>query len=216
MSFPNFPLTTGEFWNRIRFANRPEFDLGQFRQQSIDGAGNALGSRFGQPKWRADVVTSNGRHDDDMEIQALIKALYGRDGTFLAYDIRRPNPKLDPLGSIITGATVQIRTIGSNNRSLSLKGLTSGYRFTVGDFLSVTDGSGKRSLHQFMETISASGTTTDEFDVQPFLPSWIAVDQSVDLLHPTAKFKIVAGSYKPQAGSGNRTQGIGFSIMSVP
>lgn len=216
MSLPNFPFTAGEFWNRIRFASRPEFELAHYRQQSIDGAGNTLSARFGQPKWRSDVVTSNGRHDDDMEVQALIKALLGRNGTFLAYDIRRPNPKRDPLGNTISGATVQVRTVGSNNRSLSLKGLTSNYAFTVGDFLSIGDGSGKRSLHQLMETISASGTTTDEFEVQPFLPSWIAVNQAVDLVHPLAKFKIVAGSYKPQSGNGNRSQGISFSMISVP
>lgn len=210
-----FPLALNEFWKNIRFANRPEFELAQYKQQSIDGAGNTISAKFGQPKWRADVVTSNGRHDADMEIQAIIKALMARDGTFLAFDIRRPNPKLDPLGDAISGATPQVRTIGSDNRSLSLKGLTSGYDLSVGDFLSITDGSGKRSLHQLMESISASGTTTAEFEVQPFLPSWIAVDQPADLAQPVGKFKIVAGSYRPQTGSGNRSAGVSFSMISV-
>jgi hypothetical protein len=212
----SFPLTAPQFWNKLRFANRPEFELAQFKQQSIDGAGNSIGAKFGQPKWRADVVTSNGRHDDDMESQALIKAMLGRDGAFLAYDIRRPNPKADPLGTLISGYTPQVRTVGSDNRSLSLKGLRSNYVLTTGDFLSVSDGSGKRALLQIMEDISASGTTTAEFEVEPFLPSWIAVDQSVDLAHPLGKFKIVAGSYKPQTGAGNRSAGFGFSMMSIP
>lgn len=211
----SFPLQTGEFWNKLRFANRPEFELAQFKQQNMDGAGNTLSAKFGQPKWRCDVATAGGRHDADMEVQALIKALIGRDGTFLAYDIRRPNPKLDPLGTKITGYSPLVRTVGSNNRSLSLKALRSNYAFTAGDFLSVTDGTGKRSLHQLMEDITAGGTTTAEFEVQPYLPTWIAVDQAVDLIHPVAKFKIVAGSYKPQGGAGNMSSGMSFSMISV-
>jgi hypothetical protein len=212
----SFPLQPNEFWSKLRFAGRPEFELAQFKQQSMDGAGNAMSAKFGQPKWRCDVATAGGRHDSDMQMQALIKALLSRDGTFLAYDIRRPNPKLDPLGTMITGYSPLVRTVGSNNRSLSIKALRSNYAFTVGDFLSIADGTGKRSLHQLMEDITAGGTTTAEFEVQPFLPTWIAVDQAVDLIHPVAKFKIVAGSYKPQSGSGNNSAGVSFSMISVP
>jgi hypothetical protein len=212
----SFPLQPNEFWSKLRFADRPEFELAQFKQQSMDGAGNAMSAKFGQPKWRCDVATAGGRHDADMQMQALIKALLGRDGAFLAYDIRRPNPKLDPLGTKITGYSPLVRTVGGDNRSLSLKALRSNYAFTVGDFLSIADGTGKRSLHQLMEDITASGTTTAEFEVQPFLPTWIAVDQAVDLIHPVAKFKIVAGSYRPQSGSGNNSAGVSFSMISDP
>jgi hypothetical protein len=212
----SFPLQVAEFWSKLRFAYRPEFELMQFKQQSADGGGNTMSSKFGQPKWRCDVVTAGGWHNSDMDIQAKLKALTGRDGTFLAYDIRRPNPKLDPLGTKITGYSPLVRTVGSNNRSLSLKALRTSYALSVGDFLSVADGTGKRSLHELMEDITASGTTTAEFEVQPFLPTWIAVDQAVDLIHPVAKFKIVAGIYKPQTGSGNNSSGVSFSMISVP
>jgi hypothetical protein len=35
------------------------------------------------------------------------------------------------------------------------------------------------------------------------------------LARPVGKFKIVAGSYKPQTGNANRTAGISFSMISV-
>jgi hypothetical protein len=217
MSSPSFPLALSEFWKLLRFASRPEFELMQFKQQTMDGGGNIMSAKFGQPKWRCDVATTNGRHDADMDIQALIKALAGRDGTFLAYDIRRPFPKSDPVGTRISGYTPSVRTVGSDNRSLSLKGVRNGYDLTIGDYLLIKNGTGLRSLHQLMESASTDGVgQTQVFEVQPFLPTWIAVDQAVDLAQPAGKFKIVAGSYRPQSGSGNQTAGISFSMISVP
>jgi hypothetical protein len=215
MSSPSFPLALDEFWRRLRFAGRPEFVLQPYKQQSLDGGGNIIGAKFGQPKWQVDVMTAAGRHDSDMEMQALVKALIGRDGAFLAFDTRRPYPKADPLGIAIAGATPSVRTVGDDNRSLSLQGLVNGYDLTIGDYLLVKDGTGLRSLHQLMESISANGNAeTQAFEVQPFLPPWIAVDHAIDLARPAPKFKILAGSYKPSTGSGNQSTGFGFSMVS--
>lgn len=105
-----FPLTPSQFWERIRFSGRPEFDLLDYKSESMDGAGNVFPAKYGEPKWRADVATPGGRHNADIEIQALIKALKGRDtGRFLAYDIRRPYPLADPLGAkLAVGSLVAI------------------------------------------------------------------------------------------------------------
>jgi hypothetical protein len=215
MSSPSFPLALDEFWRNLRFADRPEFVLQSYKQQSMDGSGNIMGAKFGQQKWRVDVMTAAGRHDADMDMQALVKALIGRDGAFLAYDTRRPFPKADPLGTVIAGATPTVRTVGDDNRSLSMQALPNGYDLTLGDYLLLKDGTGLRSLHQIMESIGANGSgDTQAFEVQPFLPTWIAVDQAVDLARPAPKFKILAGSYKPQSGSGNQSTGFGFSIIS--
>jgi hypothetical protein len=128
-------------------------------------------------------------------VQALIKALVGRDGTFVAYDIRRPCPKADPLGTLISGYTPSVRTVGSNNRSLSLKGVRSGYDLTVGDYLVI-----KR--HRPAVAASADGkhlgqrhddgrSSKCSRSCRPGSPS---IRRSISRSR-AGKFKIVAGSY---------------------
>lgn len=213
----SFPLQTSEFWGKIRFAGRPEFRLQSYKQQSMDGAGNLIGSKQGQSKWFSDVMTAGGWHNADLETQAMIKLLIERDGRFYAWDIRNPYPKLDRTGSKISGYAVKVKSVGSNNRSLALKTLRNGYVLSIGDKLSVTDGAGRRALLEVMEAATANGSgDTPEFEVLPFLPAWISANQSVDLIKPLAKFKIVPGSYRAQSGTGNMSGGVSFSMMSVP
>lgn len=212
------PLQLSDFWRKIRFAYRPEFELLQYRQQNMDGAGNVLSNRLGSPKWQAAVRTAGGRHDADMDVQAMVKLLLGRDAAFFAYDIRQPWPAYDPGGAILSGSgfSPTIRTVGSNNRSLSLTGMPNRYKLAAGEKISFASGSGQVQLLELMEPAEANGAhNTPEFEVQPFLPTWIAPGQAVDVTRPRGKFKIVAGSYKPQDGQANRSSGISFSMISV-
>jgi len=212
-----FPLGVTEFWQELRFAGRPEFALQMNQQASTDAAGNSLIASFGSPKWVSDVVTSPGLHAKDAKSAALIKAVIARNGSFLAYDISRKFPLYDKTGSIVGSSSVLVNSKGGNNRSLSLKGLPAGYVLNISDKLSITDGTGKRALMEVVESVTANGSgVTAEFEVTPFLFTWIAVNQAVDLTSPLGKFKISPGSYRPASASGNMRGGMSFSMYSTP
>lgn len=214
----SFPLGNAEFWSKIHFAGRPEFVLTQYQKQSITGGGDILIAKFGEPKWMVEVSFARGHHNLNQESLAMLKVLLGRNGSFVAYDIRQPFPAFDPTGSIASGLTVQVKTKGSDNRSLSLKGFsTSGFQLKAGEKISVTDGAGKRALFEAMEAVTADGSgNTAEFEVQPFLPVWVAVNQAVDVSKPMGKFKIVPGSLRPSSGNGNMADGSSFTMISMP
>jgi hypothetical protein len=116
------------------------------------------------------------------------------------------------------GATsVQVKSKGANNRSLSLKGLLPFFSLSIGDRISVNYASGRRALLEVMEDVTANylGETV-EFEAQPFLSAGIQVDDTVDLTKPCGKFKIVNGSFKPASVEAKRSTGSGFSMISVP
>jgi hypothetical protein len=115
------------------------------------------------------------------------------------------------------GATsVLVKTKGSNNRSLSLKGLQPFFQLSIGDKIGIGDGTGKRALLELMEDVTADYLgDTAEFEVQPFLATWIGVDQSVELAKPRGKFKIVPNSFKPATIVREASSGASFEIMSV-
>lgn len=214
-----FPLTVNEFWALLPIADMDGFELRYNGSKSIDGAGNIYESRVaGSARWTANVRLTPQYLSDAAELEALINTIRARQGTFYAYDIRRPYPKNDPTGSIISGATVQIKSKGSNNRSIALKGMTNGYVLTRGDKLSVHIGAGsERALLEVAEDITASGAgETAEFEISPIgLPTALAVNQTVDLIKPPAKCRILPGSFKPSTGSGNLSSGMSFTIYSI-
>ena len=211
------PLAIADFWERLVFMGRPEFQPRHYRKQSIDGADNARSAAFGRQKWFVDVTLEGGRHDSNMVQEADIMRLEGMDQTFLAYDIRKPYPA-DDLDGWKLGDTVQhIKSKGSNNRSLALEDLRPNFKVTKTDKISVLYQSTKYFLTEVMETVTAdvNGDTT-EFEIWPPMPSGVAVADAVTLIKPPAKFKIIAGSYRPAAAQGNLSSGISFSMFSVP
>jgi hypothetical protein len=217
----SFPLALSEFFANLEFTTAPVLDLIQRQKVSEDAAGNVLTALLGTPKWWGKYTLNAAPHAVAKEREALFKALIARNGTFLAYDLRAPYPAYDPKGNIISGSTPTVKTKGSNNRSISIQGLPNHYVVTAGDKLSITDGSGKRALLEAMETVEATGAggNTPEFEVQPFLVSWIAIGQTVDLVKPLGKFRIVTGTYKPanlDTEEMSNSSGTYFEAMSIP
>jgi hypothetical protein len=213
----SFPLSINEFWTTFPMLDgSSEMELVGYRQQSMDGAGNAISAKFGQPKWRQEVLVAPMYFETANLFRAMMKVLGQREGAFLAYDRWQPFPAYDPRGQVIGGFTPSVKTVGSDNRSLSIKGLPAHYKLAAGEKISVADGSGKHALMELMEDTEANGSgNTPEFEVQPFLPAWIAVDQGVDISKPLGTFKIVAGSYKPATVEGSRAVNASFTMISV-
>lgn len=212
-----YPLAAADFWERLRFLDRPTFIPQHNRKQSISGGGDVLSSVMGKPKWSVNVTLSGGRHNRNLIEEADIMHLVSRDGTILAYDIRRPFPANDPDGWKLHDKAVTVATIGSNNRSLSLTGLSGQFIVTKGDKYSVLYDTDKRFLFEVMETVQADGTgDTEEFEIWPYIPEALTTGDDVTMRKACGKFKLVAGSYRPGGGAGNMSSGFSFSLISVP
>lgn len=212
------PIAVADFWEQLHFAGRSEFVLQHNRKQSMDGDGNVLSATFGvAPKWKVDVALAGGRHNRNLVQEADLAGIGGRDLTFLAYDIRQPWPDFDPGGAKVGDRTVLIKSKGSDNRSFALEGLPRRFTVTKRDMISVVYATDRYFLCRAMESV-ASDTNGDtaEFQVWPYLPLNLAVGDAVTLVKPPAKFKLVAGSYRPSSGSGNSASGPSFSMISVP
>lgn len=212
------PLGVAEFWEKLHFAGRPVFVPQQARKGSSDGHGNMLSAAFGvRPKWSASVQLSDGRHSRHLMQENDLAGLGGRDGTFLAYDIRTPYPASDPEGWRLGDSVITVKSIGANNRSIALEGFARAFTVTKTDKLSILYSSSKRFLCEVRETVTGNaGGETAEFEVWPFLPPGIVVGDVVTLRKAPGKFKIVAGSYRPGSGAGNMASGPSFSMVSVP
>lgn len=212
----NFPLGLSLFWQKLRFAGRSGFDLNNYKLTGMDAAGNTLNAKLGQPKWIATVKLAGGWHDDNIAMEALLQTLMLRDGTFYAFDIRRPYPKLDPDGALIGAAAPLINTKGANNRSLSLKALPATYKLSPGDWISVAYSTASVQLLQVCEAVTAAGGVTPEFEVVPFLSAGLAANNPVTIKKASGLFKIGADGYRTADSVGNIMSGSAFTIYGVP
>lgn len=212
-----YPLAVVDFWELIRFADRPVFVPQHNRKQSVSGGGDILSTMYGRPKWSVNVTLAGGWHNRNIVQEADVMHLSSRDGTVLAYDIRRPFPENDPDGWKLHDRTVTIKTKGVDNRSLSLQDVSPQFIVTKGDKMSVLYDTDKRFLFEAMETVQADAIgDTPEFEIWPFMPPDLAVNDVVTMRKACGKFKLVANSFRPGGGVGNMAAGFSFSLISVP
>lgn len=212
----NFPLQTIEFWDMLTFESFTALDLLRRQKHSEDASGNTLTAYLGYSKWWGKFTLSVMDNDTAKTQEALFKMLTARNGTFLAYDLRHPYPRYDPDGTIAKYLTVQVKTKGSNNRSISAKGLQVAYQLSVGDKFAIKNEDGLRAMFEVMEFAKAnSSQNTDEFEIQPPLPTWVQVDDEIDLVRPVSKFRIVPGSFKAPTVTQVASSGAYFEIISA-
>jgi hypothetical protein len=212
-----YPLAAADFWERLRFIGRPAFVPQHNRKQSMSVGGDILSSVYGRPKWSINVTLAGGWHNRNLLEEADVMHIGSRDGTILAYDLRRPFPATDPYGWKLGENVVNVKTKGSNNRSVSLEGLRAQFILTKGDKLSILYDTDKYFLCEVMETIQADNNgDTDEFEIWPYIPDNVAVSDVVTLRKPCGKFKLVASSFRPGSDAGNVASGFSFSLISVP
>lgn len=161
--------------------------------------------------WRATLKTADLSHDDALDLQALFLQLDGSNSTFYCYDPRRSGPRNDPAGTILGASTVQIHTVGGDNKSLRLKGLPAGYvldrDYLSFDYGPASPGPQSRALHQMIEgPVVADGSgITPSFEIRPHLREGAVADLEVTLVKPSAEMRLLPGSYQ-QSTSGLFTQ----------
>lgn len=167
------------------------------------------------PLWHMSLSCPSIPQDEAQAIHAVIGSMGQSVGTFYAYNLRRQYPLEDPDGTIVGSNTVQIKSLGSNGISLALKGLPVGYVLTRGDFIGFTYSSTKKALHQVVAaTVTANGSgETSEFEVHPAIRQGAAVNDAVSVKQPVAEFRIVPGTYDPNADGA--LDSLAFEAMQV-
>lgn len=192
-----FPLGTSIFFDLLKLQDSALQIVPQ-QESSQLGRGDYLTKDLGPSLWRGAFTTIAVPNDEAEDIQALIESLRGGTNSFYAYNVRRPFPKADPTGSIIGSNTVQINAIGSDRRSLQLKGLTAGYVLTRGDCIDFDYGLARsRAYHRVLETVTADGAgVSPSFDVEPAVRAGAAVNDIVHLKKPSVQMCMVPGSFR--------------------
>lgn len=187
-----------------------KFTLFERQELSRQANGITRGKSFGSALWRAEWITVPLPHDEALDYEARLNALDGVIETFYAHDLRRPYPRAHADGDFDDSA--KVAAVGSDNKSLSLKGLQAGFTISRGDYLALDYGT-SRALHQASETVVAGpGGTTALFQVRPHIRPTMLVDTAVVLKKPTALFILVPGSIE-QTDQGGMFTSISFQAI---
>jgi hypothetical protein len=212
----SFPFAIGSFADQLRMTT-VRWRLVADQQISGLGGGKIIVADLAPKYWEAEVSLINMENRDARRIQALIEALDEGMNDFYLYDPRCAFPITDPTGSIFGAATVQINTLNANNKELTLKGVPATRTLSAGDMFHLDFGSpAKRALHRIVVGATANGSgITPSLEVRPHILPGAAVDAAVTLIKPSARVKMIPGSFEPGTARQMMTTGLSFKARQV-
>ncbi|MGV0909265.1 hypothetical protein [Martelella sp. FOR1707] len=188
------------------------WDIQRNDELSGIGSGVVFQAELAPPLWMAAIALQPVRLPQSNEISALVNGLSGAQETFLFRDPYICAPRLDPQGSGLVGSTVTVAAAAG--RSLSLQGLPSGYRLSIGDKIQIVASGGAYTFVEVSDNVVATaGGTTGPFQVFPRLPASVSAGAVCTLTRPSCPCIILPGSFQPGTPSGNIVPGISFRIM---
>lgn len=209
-----FPLALDVFFETLPFRT-VSLDLNHFDETSGLANGQILSAKLADPLWGGSVQFGSLTYRQYATLRARMSMTEGAKNVF--YVTPRPFafPANDPTGSILTGSTVTINSIGSDNKSLSLAGLPTGFTLTLGDLFSFDFGSpAHRTMHMVQEVAVANGSgVTPEFAVQPPIYPGTTTGITVTLKKPSIKAFVVPGTIAKGTQGDLEVTGVGFDIM---
>ena len=181
------------------------------------GGGKVIVADLSPKYWEFEVSLINMENAEARKVQAVIEALDGGLRDFYLWDQRAAYPIADPKGSILGASTVQINSLNINNVEMTLKGLPSGYTLSPGDMLHFDFGMPvKRALHRIVVGGVASGAgISPSLVVRPHILPGAAEDAVVTLIRPSARVKMLPGSFNPGTARQMMTTGMGFKCRQV-
>lgn len=208
-----FPLPRATFIDTL-LAERVTCDLPELVEQSRTAGGEQLMADMGERLWTGRIDLGKMVRSEVGRPETLIQVVkQGR--TFEVYDRRRPNPLLDPNGTILGAASVTILALGADPREVSLSGLPAGYTLSSGDYMSFAYTSlsvTRQALHRVVDTtVVANGLgQTPLFEVVPAIRPGATATTAVTLIKPFCRAVMVAGSAAPSGGRSTLYEGLGF------
>lgn len=210
ISFPRDILASFPGWST-------DFDLSYRQEQSRTAGGRTIVKDLGTPLWSATYQSRAMSSNELDRWKAILNSLDGGVQTFRGYPLSRVYPIAYPKGSWPTGVafsgdSAAINTIGSNNKSLTLKTLPAAFKLSVGDYLRI----GASKLYQVMEDALATGAgITPTFEVRPHLAPGTAVSDVVSVYRPYCPMTIVAGSIATSSDLRTGRGAISFQAMEA-
>lgn len=174
-------------------------------ETSGQAGGQIRVKRLRSPLWMMQAQTRRLKPSEFRSWMAKVESLENGYKTFLGYDFSGKYPILYPngtwpTGGAFNGTSAAIHTVTSNI-ALRLKSLPAGFTVSAGDFIAFSYSSGKRALHQAVETVTADGSgVTAAFEVRPPIRSGAAVNDVVAVKAPSCLMAIVPGSVSAPVG----------------
>ncbi len=190
------PLSRANLSDLLQVAT-VDWTLSENQELSDLGGGETLAADLGPRLWLADCTSIEADIDTIEALRARANTLDGAIQSFYLHDARRPFPATDPTGTLLAAANVTISSIEVNRKELTFTGLPAGFVLPAGTLFSVTAGNPSRTaLMQLAAAVTASGGAgvAGPVEVRPHLRPWIAATQTVTLLKPVAKVKLVPKS----------------------
>lgn len=169
-----------------------QFDLQRFEEISGSGSGQFWSAQMAPPLWQVTLSLAQCRVPLAREINAKVKAL----GTTKSMNL--VDPSYGPASGMASGASAAVSTINANRTALAISGLSSGYRVTAGDRLSISIGGNSVYFGEFVETAAANGAgTTSQITVNPPLPFAVVAGSAVKLGAPVLRCRVPPGGFTP-------------------
>lgn len=185
-------------------------------QLSGGGDGRYWQAELAPPLWSAEITLRRMPSVRAEGIAARIRRLRGASETFLFRNPYVCGPRSDPVGTIFADSNAAVSAISTERDAISVAGLPSGYRLTVGDKLQITD-SVDSTLIAFLEVgaekSAGSGGILSLVPVFPLVPNWVTVGDTVTVIRPACKCIMVPGSHSTGSVSGHLTDGQSFRII---
>lgn len=199
-------------------------DMSYGDQTSGQGSGETIVKQLRPPLWTLHAVSKTLRASQLRFWKAKLDGLSNGKKLFLGYDFANFYPLNYPNGSWPAGpsfdpTTPTVLAIGGDGVSISLQGLPSGYKGSIGDMVQIAYGSGSPvalALMEVVEGFTAGGDgTTGSFEVRGDIPAAMAEGDAVSVKRPSCHMMIVPGSVNaPKDISGGGV--LSFDALQVP
>lgn len=213
----SYPLALADFWDQLPIG-AVALDCAPQLETSGTGGGQILTRELAPPLWRGAVSLGRLTPAEAADVLPLIDLVRQSGASFLACDLTRPWPVLDPDGSVLRASALTVAEIAPDRRSLRLAGLPPAYPLSRGDLVGVIWGAApvRYGLHRVaVEGAADAAGTSGWIAVVPALASGVTVGAAVSLDRPVFKALVVPGSV--EAGRRNRGlhEGIAFAFVQT-
>lgn len=183
-----------DFLAKCLLGERIPLTLQRNDERSGSGDGRFWSAELARPLWTASYSLYAHNAAKAREINAKVWGLDGMSKSFLWADPYYKGPVAGEQG--LGAATVTVDGIRADRGAIRMAGLPSPFTLTAGDYVTITGSSSQVYFGQFAESQNNfTGGTSIMRELRPYLPQWVAVGDSIELLRPY--FKAIVTDYQP-------------------